>query len=114
MAWHYRRPSGPLASKGSPNPKDVHVSEPEPRHTATVPDVDELTRRLDEVLDSTSYTIHSGSEFRGSPAQRAAGQHEHRHYKNIRQRDRELSWALIAYLLSIAGLLFAAAYRLLS
>lgn len=110
MTKRHRKSSGRMASKGYPNPIDVHVGKPKRLHKA---EVDE-TRWLDKLLDSPSYTVHSGSQFRGSPAQRSAKQHQLSEDKNSRRRDRDLSWVLIAYLVGVAGLLSAAAYTLLS
>jgi hypothetical protein len=114
MAQRYPTSPGHMASEDSPNPIDVRVGMAARLHKTTVPDVDELTRWLGEVLDSTSYTIHAGPQLRGSPAQRPTKQHELSQHKNNRRRDRDLSWVLIAYLVGVAGLVSAAAYRLLS
>jgi hypothetical protein len=114
MAQRYRRSSGRMAAKGYPDPIDVHVGRAARLHQTTVPDADELTRWLNEVLDSTSYTIHAGPQFSGLPAQRPAKQQELSQHKNSSRRDGDLSWILIAYLVGVASLLSAAAYRLLS
>jgi hypothetical protein len=103
VAQHYREPSGHTATQDCLAPIDVHVSKAARLHQTTVPDVDELRRSLSEILDCTSYIIHSDSEFSVSPAQRPAS----------RRRDRDLSWILIAYLVGTAGILSAAAYQLL-
>jgi hypothetical protein len=109
-----RRSPGRMATKGYPKPIDVYVSNAARLHQTTVPDVDELTRSLAGVLDSTSYTIHADPQFGGSLTPRAAKQHELGRHKNVQRRGRDLSWVLVAYLVGVAGLLSAAAYRLLS
>jgi hypothetical protein len=114
MAQRYRESSSRMASEGYPNPIDIHLGNAARLHQTTVPDVDELTRWLGDALDCTSCAIHSTSQFRGSPSQRPARQHELSQDKNSRRMDRDLSWVLIAYLVGVAALLSAAAYRLMS
>ncbi len=109
MAQRYYNTSSLMASEGYPNATDVYLGKATRLHQTTVPDVDELTRWLRDALDCTFFTIHSDSQFRGSPLQRPARQRELSQHKNSRRRDRDLSWVLVAYLVGVAGLLSDAA-----
>lgn len=102
-----------MATKGYSKPIDVHVGNAARLHQMTVPDVNELTRWLAEVLDSTSHTIHADPQFGGSLTPRAPKRRELSRHKNVQRRGRDLSWVLVAYLVGVAGLMSAAAYRLL-